>query len=84
MFLVVFLYVAIYCYNGVIMSVVMLLCEVNSTTSPPVPDNDAGHSAFIRARSFRTFKHEFRMEDACSFIKDGLGVCIYVWLDFWM
>ena len=36
-------------------------------------DNE-GNGSFIRARSFGSFKHEFRLEDACSFIKDGLGV----------
>ena len=35
------------------------------------------NSSFLRARSFGTFKHEFRMEDACGFIKDGLGVSLF-------
>ena len=29
-------------------------------------------SGIIRTRSFGTFKHEFQLEDAVSFIKDGL------------
>ena len=41
--------------------------------SEPVKEETEGGS-MVRCKSFRTFKHEFELQDATDFIQDGMQV----------
>ena len=44
------------------------------TVIPPVDMSGSSGSGIPRARSFRTLRHEFELQDACDFIKCGAEV----------
>ena len=44
------------------------------TIIPPVDMSGSSGSDIPRARSFRTLRHEFELQDACDFIKSGAEV----------
>ena len=44
------------------------------TVIPPVDMSGSSGSGIPRARSFRTLRHEFELQDACDFIKSGAEV----------
>lgn len=53
----------------------MTLCDSSVVSDAEEFETDGGGSGgLVRCRSFRTFKHEFQLEDATNFIQDGLQV----------
>ena len=46
-----------------------------SAVQSSIPEQLSSNN-LLRTSSFSTFKHEFQLEDACTFITDGIGVSV--------
>ena len=51
-----------------------VFCLVSDVEVSDAELHGEGSKGMVHCRSFRTFKHEFQLEDATSFVQDGLQV----------